>query len=95
MRLKLSLDNIRSLFGLFESLEWKTVGVHRGLGWALGVGKSTRVRCACRSSDGKSWQNSLHVEEGLILDALGVVFQDVVLMPGRRLRKHVAYGLRA
>ena len=59
-----------------------------------GVGKSTLLRCVAGLATASHGNISLHVEEDDTRRSRGVVFQDGRLMPWRRLRSNVAYGLK-
>ncbi len=59
-----------------------------------GVGKSTLLRCVAGLATASHGSIALHVEEDDTRRSRGVVFQDGRLMPWRRLRSNVAYGLK-
>ncbi|MEP3349707.1 MAG: ABC transporter ATP-binding protein [Marinomonas sp.] len=59
-----------------------------------GVGKSTLLRCVAGLATASHGNIELHVEEDDTRRSRGVVFQDGRLMPWRRLRSNVAYGLK-
>jgi NitT/TauT family transport system ATP-binding protein len=59
-----------------------------------GVGKSTLLRCVAGLTTASHGKISLNVEEDDTRRSRGVVFQDGRLMPWRRLRSNVAYGLK-
>lgn len=59
-----------------------------------GVGKSTLLRCVAGLAAPSGGNIALHVEEDETRRSRGIVFQDGRLMPWRRLRSNVAYGLK-
>ncbi|MBD5771856.1 ABC transporter ATP-binding protein [Marinomonas colpomeniae] len=59
-----------------------------------GVGKSTLLRCVAGLATASHGSIAIHVEEDDTRRSRGVVFQDGRLMPWRRLRSNVAYGLK-
>ena len=59
-----------------------------------GVGKSTLLRCVAGLTAPSGGSISLDVEEDETRRSRGIVFQDGRLMPWRRLRSNVAYGLK-
>ena len=59
-----------------------------------GVGKSTLLRCVAGLATASHGSIELHVEEDDTRRTRGVVFQDGRLMPWRKLRSNVAYGLK-
>lgn len=59
-----------------------------------GVGKSTLLRCVAGLAAPSGGDIALHVEEDETRRSRGIVFQDGRLMPWRRLRSNVAYGLK-
>lgn len=59
-----------------------------------GVGKSTLLRCVAGLAKASHGNIALHVEEDDTRRSRGVVFQDGRLMPWRRLRSNIAYGLK-
>lgn len=59
-----------------------------------GVGKSTLLRCVAGLAKASHGTISLNVEENDTRRSRGIVFQDGRLMPWRRLRSNVAYGLK-
>lgn len=59
-----------------------------------GVGKSTLLRCVAGLAKASQGNIALNVEEDETRRPRGVVFQDGRLMPWRRLRSNVAYGLQ-
>jgi len=58
-----------------------------------GVGKSTLLRCVAGLSTASRGTIDLQVEECDARRTRGIVFQDGRLMPWRRLRSNIAYGL--
>jgi NitT/TauT family transport system ATP-binding protein len=58
-----------------------------------GVGKSTLLRCVAGLTSASHGTISLNVEEDETRRSRSVVFQDGRLMPWRRLRSNIAYGL--
>ena len=58
-----------------------------------GVGKSTLLRCVAGLSTASSGTIDLQVEDDDTRRTRGIVFQDGRLMPWRRLRSNIAYGL--
>ncbi|SEG86069.1 ABC transporter ATP-binding protein [Marinobacterium lutimaris] len=59
-----------------------------------GVGKSTLLRCVAGLAESSGGSISLNVPHDDTRRRRGIVFQDGRLMPWRRLRANVAYGLK-
>ena len=59
-----------------------------------GVGKSTLLRCVAGLAEASSGELTLRFEDDDTRRTRGIVFQDGRLMPWRRLRSNVAYGLK-
>lgn len=59
-----------------------------------GVGKSTLLRCVAGLTEPGGGQIALNVPRDDSRRPRGIVFQDGRLMPWRRLRANVAYGLK-
>ncbi|TAM85335.1 MAG: ABC transporter ATP-binding protein [Candidimonas sp.] len=59
-----------------------------------GVGKSTLLRCVAGLIPPSSGRIKLNIKQGVANRRTAFVFQDARLLPWRRLRNNVAYGLR-